>query len=324
MVDEKKSVDSLLSSLEEIKKQTAVPPSAPNPAPDPVPVGGKDAKPGGEKPAGSDLLGTLLSEVKREAEEEKARLDKTLSSRDEEKKRSKLEEEEAKRAKYQKLVQEESDRRKGQLRQKEDRAKQAILKKERRKQAEVDKIAQAKAMALLKKKRKRQRVISLAMAAVVFVAASVAMSIFRPWERTEPLKGMEEVKSEQYLARKAEFKPLYNAGDRGDASYVEPRIDASLLSDSIPPIEALGWLLQGEVRSVRPDRRLHSADRVLLADTEAFRGQIEKRFTKMKWLDNGKYRPRNGGSITKPDPGLQLDLSAFGKKDKKKKKKKNR
>ena len=320
MVDEKKPADSLLSSLEEIKKQTAGPPSAPTPAPEPVQEGGNDAKSGGEKPAGSDLLGSLLSEVKREAEEEKARLDQTLASRDEEKKRREQEEEVAKRAKYQKLVQEESDRRKGQIRQKEDRAKQVILEEERRKQAEVDKIARAKAMVLLEKKRRRQRLINIAVAAVVVVAAGVALSITRPWERTEPLKGMEEVKSEQYVARKAEFKPLYNAGDRGDASYVEPRVDASLMSESIPPIEALAWLLQGEARSVRPDRRLHRADRVLLADADAFRGHLEARFTKMKWLDNGKYRPRNGGSSTKPDPGLQLDLSAFGEKDKKKKK----
>ena len=317
MVDEKKSVTSLLSSLEEIKKQTAGPSVSPNP----VQEGGQDAKPEGEKPAGGDLLGSLLSEVKREADEEKARLDQTLASRDEEKKRREHEEEEAKRSKYQKLVQEESDRRKGQLRQKEDRAKQAILEEERRKQAEVDKIAQAKAMVLLEKKRKRQRVINLAVAAVVIVAAGVALSITRPWERTEPLKGIEAAESEQYLARKAEFKPLYNATDRGDASFVEPRIDASSMSDSIPSIEALGWLLQGEVRSVRPDRRLHRANRVLLAGTDAFRGHLEARFTKMKWLDNGKYRPRNGGSSTKPDPGLQLDLSAFGKEDKKKKKK---
>lgn len=318
MADDKKPVDSLLSSLEEIKKQTSEPARPVKKASDPEPVPTK-------RKGSADILGSLLSEVKREADEEKAKLDQTLASREEEKRRVEREEEEKKRAKYQKLVQEEAGRRQAQLRQKEDRAKQAILDEERRIQAEAEKVARAKAMVELEKKRKRQRVVNMVVAAVVIVAAGVALAVTRPWERTEPLKGIEKAETEKYIAKTAEFKPLYNASDRGDPSFVEPRHDVVVSVERIPVIEAFTWLMQGEVRSVRPDRQIPRR-RVLLADADSYRTHLEKRFDKMTWLDQRTYRPSSGGSSTKPpgDGGLELDLSAFGQKDKKKKKKKNR
>ncbi|MFH1529562.1 MAG: hypothetical protein ABIK09_02385 [Pseudomonadota bacterium] len=316
MVDDKKPVDSLLSSLEEIKRETSASDAASRKA-------AREPKPAAAKPrAGSDLLGSLLSEVKREADEEQARLDQTLASREEERRLREREEEDQKRAKYQKLVQEESGRRQAQLRQKEDRAQQALLEEEQRIKAEAEKIALAKAMVVLEKKRKRQRVVNLVVAAVVVVAAGVALSITRPWERTEPLKGIEEVEVDTYVARKADFTPMYNASDRGDPSFIEPRHDVVVKVDDIPAIEAFAWLLQGEIQSVRPDRRLPPG-RVLLADADSYRVQLEKSFAAMTWLEQrgGNHRPSNGSSGVKPpDTGLQLDLSAFGQKDKKKKK----
>ena len=314
MADDRKPVDSLLSSLEEIKKQTSDPSPRPKAA----------AKKAAAKPkAGGDILGSLLSEVKREADEEKARLDRTLASREEERRQREREEEDERRTKYQKMVQEESGRRQAQLRLKEDRAEQAVLAEERRLQAEAEKIARAKAMVELEKRRKRQRVINLAVAAVVVVAAGVALSITRPWERTQPLEGIEKVESAQYVARTADFKPLYDASDRGDPSFIEPRHDAVTQVEGIPPIEALGWLLQGELHAVRPDRRI-PRERVLLADADSFRIDLEKRFEKMTWIDQRSYRPSSNGGSKPVDNGLQLDLSAFGQKDKDKKKKKHR
>ncbi len=315
MSDNKKPVDSLLSSLEEIKKQTSDSDAAARkaaPAPEPADV---------KLQRGSDLLGDLLSEVKREADEEKARLDQTLAAREDKKRRSALEEEEQKRAKYQKLVQEESGRRQAQLRQKEDRLRQAVLDEENRIKAEAEKIARAKAMVLLEKKHKRRRMVNLVVGAVVVVAAGVALAVTRPWERTEPLKGIEAAETETYVAKTADFEPMYDASDRGDPSFIEPRYDGAVKTDLIPAIEAFAWLMQGEMQSVRPDRRLHRP-RVLLADADSYRVHLEKRFAQMKWLDQRSHRPSGGSSgSTKPDNGLQLDLSAFGQKDKKKKKK---
>jgi len=320
MADDKKPVNSLLSSLEEIKKQTADPVEQPgDPAAEPEPA---DVETGS---AAGDLLGGLLSEVRREADEEKARLDQTLATREEEKRRREQEEEQQKRAKYQKLVQEESGRRQAQLRQKEERAKQVALEEERRIKAAAEKVARAKAMAVLEKKRKRQRLVNLAVAAVVVVAAGVALSITRPWERTEPLKGIEEIETERYVTRKAEFKPLYDAADRGDPSFVEPRPDLVVNLERIPPIEALAWLLQGEMQSVRPDHRLPRA-RILLADTDSFRLHLEKRFSSMKWMGRSySYRPSGGSTSSggrEPRTNeFEIDTSAFEyNKDKKKKK----
>ena len=315
MSDDKKPVDSLLSSLEEIKKQTSEP-AKPKKASEPD---APKAKPKG----GGDILGSLLSEVKREADEEKAKLDQTLASREEEKRRKEQEEEDAKRAKYQKLVQEEAGRRQAQLRQKEDRAKQAILEEEQRVQAEAEKVARAKAMVVLEKKRKRQRVINMAVALVVLIGAGVGLAIMRPWERTEPLKGIEKAETEEYIAKTADFKPMYDASDRGDPSFVEPRHDVVVKVDRIPPIEAFGWLLQKELQNVRPDRKVNRP-RVLLADADSYRLHLEKRFAKMKWIE-GRSRPTGGktsGGKEPKDNGLELALSAFGQKDKKKKKKK--
>jgi hypothetical protein len=315
MADDKKPVDSLLSSLEEIKKQTSEPIQPKKKAPGPEHAAAKPK-------SSTDILGSLLSEVKREADEEKAKLDRTLASREEEKRRIEREEEEKKRTKYQKLVQEEAGRRQAQLRQKEDRAKQAILDEERRIQAEAEKLARAKAMVVLEKKRKRQRVINLAVAAVVVIAAGVALGITRPWERTEPLKGIEKADTETYVAKTAEFKPLYDASDRGDPSFVEPRNNVVVAVESIPVIEAFTWLMQGEARSVRPDHSIPRR-RFFLADADSYRTHLEQSYAKMTWLDERSYRPSSGGSSGKKpgDNGLQLDLSAFGQKDKKKKKK---
>ncbi|MBM4371698.1 MAG: hypothetical protein FJ098_08595 [Deltaproteobacteria bacterium] len=319
MGKKKKPVDSLLSSLEEIKKQTSDP-EPPRASPGPGPDLSALTRPSSP---GADILGSLLSEVRKEADEEKARLDQTLAAREDERRRRQEEEEEERRAKYQKLVQEEAGRRQAQLRQKEDRARQAVLEEERRKQAEAEKVARAKALEELARRRRRQRVVNLAVAAVLLVGLGVALGVTRPWERTEPLKGIEESRGGTYVSRSSDFKPLYNAGDRGDPSFVEPPLqDEGARPESIPPIEALAWLMQGEMRSVSPDRSIQRADRILLADADVFRGDLQKRFAKMTWIEEGR-RPGGSNSGGKPpgDGGLQLDLTAFGQKDKDKKKK---
>lgn len=156
--------DILLSSLEEIKKS-----SAEEPAPAPVaaaPV--RPAKP--KSTVTSGLLGSLLDEVKAEADREIMEITRNLEEKTAQVRKDKKDEELKKKEQYDKLIQEEARRRMGMIQKKED--------EKRRKQEEIErKEALRKQTAIAQVKQKKQRKVLLAVTSVVGVALVVVVAL---------------------------------------------------------------------------------------------------------------------------------------------------
>ena len=142
-----KQVDPLLKTLEEIKKQasTSSAPKPVAPAAGPAPAGG------------GDLLSSLLSEVRKDADKERARLGDELSRRDEERRRKEEQEEARKREEYRRAVEEEAEKRRKQKTNKEDRERAKKLDEEQKireaEEAAAEKIRAVHRAAAAKKKR---------------------------------------------------------------------------------------------------------------------------------------------------------------------------
>lgn len=165
-----KSDDSniLLSTLEEIKKgsedesrpksETPTPPASPEPPPS------------SRQPA--SLLGSLLDEVKKEADREIEEITKTLEEKTAQVKLAEAAEEQQKKEQYDKLIQEEANRRMAMIQRKEDEKKRKVADA---KFAEQQRQEQATQL-IKQKKRKKGLTIAAAVAGTAVVAAVVLVA----------------------------------------------------------------------------------------------------------------------------------------------------
>jgi hypothetical protein len=150
--------DILLSTLAEIKKGSDEDPEPRAAAPQPVEA------PAPKPTVSSGLLGSLLDEVKAEADREIMEITRTLEEKTAAVKREKEEEEEKKKEQYDKLIQEEAKRRLGMIQKKEDE-------RDRKVHDAALQVARQKQAALQLVKQKKQRKVLLVSTAVLGVAA---------------------------------------------------------------------------------------------------------------------------------------------------------
>ena len=166
-----KSDDSniLLSTLEEIKKGSEDDslPKAPTPTPPPA-----SPEPPSASRQPASLLGSLLDEVKKEADREIEEITRTLEEKSAEVKRQEKAEEQQKKEQYDKLIQEEAGRRMAMIQRKED--------EKTRKEADArfaEQEGRERAALLVKQKqRKKGLTIAAAIAGTAVVAAGVLVA----------------------------------------------------------------------------------------------------------------------------------------------------
>ena len=167
-----KSDDSniLLSSLEEIKKGSEDETLPKDSSPPPTPASPEQPPSASRQPA--SLLGSLLDEVKKEADREIEEITRTLEEKSAEVKRQEKAEEQQKKEQYDKLIQEEAGRRMAMIQRKED--------EKTRKEADArfaEQEGRERAALLVKQKqRKKGLTIAAAIAGTAVVAAGVLVA----------------------------------------------------------------------------------------------------------------------------------------------------
>jgi len=136
----------LLTSLEEIKKSSAEEePPAKAEAPVPGPAAAAKGKSAG------NLLDSLLSEVREEAEREVEEITRTLEEKTNAERKLQEDEEQKKKAQYEKLIQEEGKRRQGLIQRREDDKRRKEMEERHKEQARLQLLAE---QARLKKRRR--------------------------------------------------------------------------------------------------------------------------------------------------------------------------
>ncbi|MBM4353963.1 MAG: hypothetical protein FJ109_09260 [Deltaproteobacteria bacterium] len=174
----------LLTSLEEIKKSSAEEDSLPKaavPTPEPIQVPQ-------QKSGAGNLLDSLLSDVRVEAEREVEEITRTLKEKTAAERRAVEEEEQRKKAQYDKLIQEEARRRQSVIQKREDDKRRKELEERRREEARLQLIAE---QARLKKRRRVLLAASGAgLAALVAVVVLVVTGIIplgpQPGQESQP------------------------------------------------------------------------------------------------------------------------------------------
>jgi len=190
MADSKKS-NILLSSLEEIKKESER---------ETVPVEPQPVKPAAAKPKSSSaaalsggLLDSLLTEVKAEAEREVQEITRTLEEKTELEKKLREEEDERKRLEYDRQIQDEARRRLDLIRRKEDEKKRVAQEAKAREE-------KRKEIAALKTRQEKSRKVLVRAAAalggvIVVIVALVATGVIPLLEDESASEGLGEVSS---------------------------------------------------------------------------------------------------------------------------------
>jgi hypothetical protein len=305
MADPKQD-DPLLKTLEEIKRQasssSATKPTEPSP--------GKPAAGGG------DLLSSLLSEVRKDADRERAQMEGELSRRDEERRRKEEQEEARKREEYRKAVEEEAEKRRKQKTNKEDRERAKKLDEEQKiqeaEQAAADKIRAVKRAAAAKKK----RTVTLIFSAVVLAGAAGAAIYFKPWQPPQvPGQGPKVEAVAERLGTNPAFKPMFNASEV-DKTYAEPQlgigVEASLDLDQLATL----GLAEPSAPSLKPSSVPPTPRGPWIMDAKSLRGRLAKKLDDIDPPPAVAAGPKDGPKAGGNSNNLQLDFSAFGQKKK--------
>lgn len=308
-MSEKKPNDSLLATLEQIKKQTTKPGGEVKARKD---TAGPEGPLGGKPRGSQDVISSLLSEVRKDADAERARIDLKLTQRDEEKRRKEELEEELKREEYKRMVAEEAEHRRRQKQNKEDRERQKILDEQARLAAEEEQ----KRQEILRLKRieqaKRNRLIGLVTLLVLVIGAAGAAWYLKPWDKRI---GDGSVDEALYGpggpgARMPAFVAKYNPTE-GDRRTREKEISPELFV--IPEITELQVLGLIEPAAPEEDKELVVMQYIAGPATVAeLFPELQRSFE-----DFTLALGEGGGSRgEKKKDNLELDLSAFGKKKK--------